>query len=491
MSDRPHDTRILQATERLRARLATRRRAPERWRGGPPWWPVALVVALLLITAGVVVLVPGDGGPANEERPLPTAPTDDATGPDATPGDPAPQPACRSGALVQVHAPAPDAQLRPGHVLVTGTTADPDRSLRWTVSRAPAGTQVTSGFVQPSDLGAGSAWSTVVELAPGAYEFTVSLVGDGSVADPCATAGTSFSLAGSVTGPTWRSGASGNEVPTGEFAAWRGTDLPIAGAWADSNQGQLALWQVRPDGQYGGWTADLDYAIGAIERHESWAAAARGAYDARWTRSLQELARSWEGRPGTLYLRLAHEFNGTWFPWSVTAGESADFVAAWQRFRALQLTWFPAARLVFTPNYETPAEQRLDWRTFFPGPEYVDVISIPYFNAWPYVDTPEEFWQRAFAVDSFGAPSGIHRHLEFARSVGLPLAVSEWGPHARFGDAGVYVEEMNQYFRITAGDGPGQLLYEILFNVPIDGNAFALMPATRSPIAADRYRELW
>ncbi|WP_336032876.1 hypothetical protein [Geodermatophilus sp. FMUSA9-8] len=259
----------------------------------------------------------------------------------------------------------------------------------------------------------------------------------------------------------------------------------------DNNAGQTALWPLQSDGQYRDWMGDLDLAIGAIDRGESWSAAARGDYDERWTASLQAMADIWTGRPGTLYIRFAHEFNGTWYPWSVTAADRDDFISAWKRFRALQIQYFPAARLVFTPNSETPGDRGFDWRTFFPGSQYVDVISIPYFNAWPYASTVDEFWDRAVSVDAYGAPRGIQAHIQFARSVGLPFAVSEWGPNARFGDAPVFMEQMNQFFRENAGAGPGQLLYEILFNVPIDGNAFGLMPSTNAPLAAERYRELW
>ena len=35
-----------------------------------------------------------------------------------------------------------------------------------------------------------------------------------------------------------------------------------------------------------------------------------------------DLADAWKGRPGTLYIRFAHEFNGEWYPWSVKGSEA-------------------------------------------------------------------------------------------------------------------------------------------------------------------------
>lgn len=289
--------------------------------------------------------------------------------------------------------------------------------------------------------------------------------------------------------PTWSAGASGEGVPDGSFAAWRGSAVPIAGTWADSNAGQLELWPLH--GEYAAWTGDLEIAIGAIDEGESWAAAAQGAYDERWAESLRRAAGLWAGRPGTLYIRFAHEFNGNWYPWSVARDEIGDFTSAWQRFRALQLQHFPGAKLVFSPNWESAGSFGADWRQAFPGDGQVDVVSTCWYNTFAFTDTPEEFQQVALTHDSFGGPRGLQRHLEFAASVGLPWAVSEWAPQADFGDSTVWMEQMSAFFAAHAGPGPGQLRYEILFNEERDGNAFALFPDTRLPNSAEAYARLW
>ncbi|MGY2078768.1 hypothetical protein ACI79A_02525 [Modestobacter sp. SYSU DS0657] len=267
--------------------------------------------------------------------------------------------------------------------------------------------------------------------------------------------------------------------------------MAIGGTWADSGAGQLALWQLQPGGEYGAWTGDLEIAVGAIDRGETWAEASRGAYDARWSRSLRLMAELWGDRGGTLYIRFAHEFNGDWYPWSVGFSEVDDFQAAWHRFRALQLVEFPSARLVFAPNSTSVGRFGSDWREAFPGPGQVDVVSVSYFNGWPYVDSVEAFQQLAVSQDQFGGPRGIEQHREFARSVGLPFAVSEWANHAQFGDSSPWVEQMYGFFNAHAGTGAGQVLYEIAFNAVRDGNAFGMYPETRTPLAAAAYRRLW
>jgi hypothetical protein len=300
--------------------------------------------------------------------------------------------------------------------------------------------------------------------------------------------------AGAATAPslpagTWLSGASGEGVSDGSLAAWRGSPLGIAGTWSDDNEAMVELWQLHEDGEYGSWQQPLDIAIGGISDDESWAEAADGAYDARWRESLTNLRDLREGR-GTTYIRFAHEMNGTWFPWSVPADEAGDFIRSWQRFRALQQEVFPAAQLVFCVNRDS-SDNDLDWREIFPGAEYVDVMGVDYYNQWPYVDTREEWEESLVETDGYGAPRGLQAHLDFARSVGLPLSVGEWSGNADEGDSVAFMEGMHEFFAANAGSGPGQLLYEVQFNVDKDGRRWLLYGDTRMPASAAAYRALW
>jgi hypothetical protein len=288
------------------------------------------------------------------------------------------------------------------------------------------------------------------------------------------------------------SGASGDGVLDGEFDEWRGAQVEITGTWADAEtELQTSLPTLRGRGaEFENWDRSLDIGIGAIGEGETWAEAAAGEYDARWERSLRNLARVWEGRPGTLYIRFAHEMNGNWYPWSVDADNYQDFIPAWQRFRELQQEFFPESQLVFCVNRES-VETDLDWRETFPGAEYVDVLGVDYYNQYPYVETAEEFAEEATAFDDFGGPKGIQAHLDFAREQGLPLAVPEWSGNAGEGDAPAFIYGMYEVFAREGGTGPGQILYEILFNIEGFDDNFELWPDTAMPNSAEQYRSLW
>ena len=108
-------------------------------------------------------------------------------------------------------------------------------------------------------------------------------------------------------------------------------------------------------------------------------AIARGDHDdyvAGWADGL----RDWGG---AVYLRLAHEMNGNWYPWAVGGGANgntaADYVAAWRHvvgiFRdrgARNVRW------IWCPNVKYPGSAPLG--PLYPGNGWVDWIGMDGYN---------------------------------------------------------------------------------------------------------------
>lgn len=287
---------------------------------------------------------------------------------------------------------------------------------------------------------------------------------------------------------TWLSGAAGEGVADGEFGRWRNSPVAIAGTWADTSADvQVAVDQLNPGGEYGQWTGSLDIAVGAIFRDagESWSAAAAGAYDERWADMLRALRAKWSQHPhGTMFIRFAHEWNGSWSQWAVDANEIDDFVIAWRRFYALKAELFPEAQLVFCTNADTFGFS-YDWRTAWPGNEYVDVYATDWYSE--QLVTQEPF-------DAFGAPVGLEQHREFAKSHGKPFALPEWGNrYSATGESPQYIDFIHGFSVTHGGSEAGSLLYEIYFNVLQIPNDFAIFPANQSlaPEVSATYRRLF
>ena len=295
----------------------------------------------------------------------------------------------------------------------------------------------------------------------------------------------------SPAGP-WLSGASGQGVPSGEFGRWRGRAVEIVGTWADNDEAMVEQRTLQPGNEYGDWEGALDVAIGAFSgEDDTWADAADGEYDRRWRQALRVLEDLRGDRAGPTFIRFAHEMNGNWYPWSVGADDAAAFVDAWRRFRDLQEEIFPEARLVFCVNRES-VDTGMDWRDFFPGAEHVDVMAVDYYNQNPYVDTDQEWDRSLLEKGQWGGPKGLEQHRLFAESVGLPLAVPEWSGSADEGDSPAFIRGMHDFFDEHAGDGAGELLYEIQFNIDKnDLNWLLFGEYTRMPESAEAYRSLW
>lgn len=101
-----------------------------------------------------------------------------------------------------------------------------------------------------------------------------------------------------------------------------------------------------------------------------------GVHDDYLYRWADELT-AW-GKP--VYLRFAHEPNGTWYPWSVAAGTPADvYVAAWRHVhdlfatrRAHNVKWVWSPNVSFLGSSSTGAT--------YPGDDYVDVVGVDGYN---------------------------------------------------------------------------------------------------------------
>jgi len=307
-------------------------------------------------------------------------------------------------------------------------------------------------------------------------------------AEPTSEPGTDQPTEQGTESGAWLSGASGDGAADGDLGAWRGDPVDIVGTWADQGDNQTELYSIAPGGEVADFDGAIDIAPGGLQDGDTWAAAADGAYDDRWRESLTRMAELRADR-GTTYIRPFHEFNLGGWDWSVSPDDAEDFKAAWARYRAIQQQVFPEARLVYGVNV-TSSGTDLDWRTTWPGYGQADVLGVDTYNGWPTITSEGDFQAQLDARGDDGIPVGLDAYSEQAEQWGVPLAVPEWSGRAEMGDEPAYVEGMTDWFAENAGDGPGQLEYEILFNAPQDDGNFQLYADdSRMPQSAQAYVE--
>lgn len=205
----------------------------------------------------------------------------------------------------------------------------------------------------------------------------------------------------------WLSGAAGEGVADGAFAAWRRTRCrsPEPGPTRPARSrvpcrswlraGVRRLERIPGSGRRG----DL--------RGRGRNLGGRGRRRLRPTlveRTLTDLSSLWSAQPrGTLYLRFAHEWNGSWSPWTVRPDEIADFITAWRRFSAIKAAVMPQAGSA-RANGDTSGFT-YDWREGWPGDDAVDVYATDWYS---------DLLTGSVGVDAAGGPVGLEAHCQFA-----------------------------------------------------------------------------
>lgn len=241
----------------------------------------------------------------------------------------------------------------------------------------------------------------------------------------------------------WNSGVTSEDPEA--FGAWRGSPVAVLGMFADSSvAAQREVYQF----VHGPLNCDVDLAVGG-PIGSTWSQAAAGSEVALWKEVAAVLRANWHYR--TVYLRYAHEANGTWMRWSVAPSQVTAFKQAFRLFATTMRTELRGrdVKIVFAPNFGT-------WRytpdTMWPGSDVVDVVGVSMYE-WTLYNTAAKW--RTFYNSSIG-PAYWSR---FARRKGRPMALSEWGgrsPH--------FIRSMHTWMKANAGTGPGNLLYDVYLN---------------------------
>ena len=217
-----------------------------------------------------------------------------------------------------------------------------------------------------------------------------------------------------------RTGAAIDQVTF--YVAWsRGGDFPAADASRILGTGAVPELTWEP------WdpTAGLNqprYALDTIT------AGAHDAYLTRWARQIK----AWN-RP--LVIRLAHEMNGSWYPWAegVNGNGAGDHAAAWRhvvgifrRAKVTNVTWTWAANVPYAGS--TPLS------ALYPGDAYVGRVGLDGYN-WGTTQSWSS-WQ------SFGEVFGPGVSELRALST-RPIHISETGaPEGAGGDKAAWLADM-------------------------------------------------
>ncbi|KAJ3402018.1 hypothetical protein HDU80_005514 [Chytriomyces hyalinus] len=168
-----------------------------------------------------------------------------------------------------------------------------------------------------------------------------------------------------------------------------------------------------------------------------------------------------------LYLRLAPEMNGDWFPY----GQQPEaYIAFWKRFHRLFTPIAPEVALVWSPNFRAPNGKYL-YDPYWPGEEYVDWVGVSIYwkglaNKYPWIENtlaPSNYAAQLLDADGpEGSTQSLYR--DYAVKYNKPLVISESAAAFHMGHRGQ-----------ALGEGIGQVATVMSF-----WNSFIFSAAFRS-----------
>jgi hypothetical protein len=259
-------------------------------------------------------------------------------------------------------------------------------------------------------------------------------------------------------------------VTFSDRSSWNTITSPWIGSGAEKFAGFAGTWVIsQPFFPNGG--GDLG-------------SCANGAYNAQWQKFGSWLVS--RGRADSI-VRLAWEFNGDWFPWSVKNNPSA-WVGCFRQVVSAMRSTDPQVRIDWTLNAHSPNAFEN-----YPGDQYVDIIGIDTYDHWP-ASVDEASWNK-----QCNQATGLCSVIKFARAHGKQFSVPEWGlvsksdtGAGRAGTAGgdnpFFMQKMHATLRANAD----VLAYEAYFNDSAPGNVHSsLINPAEHPNGAATYASLW
>lgn len=155
-------------------------------------------------------------------------------------------------------------------------------------------------------------------------------------------------------------------------------------------------------------------------------------YVRRWTRGMAAY-----GEP--VYLRFAHEMNGSWYPWSTAEGSVAGnapegYVAAWRRIHdTFEEEGADNVEWVWSPTADVHVEAAA-LRLIYPGDEYVDWAALDGYNWGTATAFPWSGWRSFEEVF-------VKAHDELAAVTGRPVMIAETASAEDGGDKADWIRQ--------------------------------------------------
>jgi hypothetical protein len=212
---------------------------------------------------------------------------------------------------------------------------------------------------------------------------------------------------------------------------------------------------------------------------------AAGRYNQHFRLLAQRLV---AGGQGGATLRIAPEFNGNWFRWTMSVRNGAELFARYWRQIVMTMRAVPGASFKFDwavnagSAWINGGKRQLRAATAYPGDDVVDYVGMDvYDQSWaPHRRSATKRWKEF--VDQV---DGLNWQARFAAAHGKPMSIPEWGLVRRRdghggGDNPYFISQMHTWIQTH------QIAYHVYFE-STDPNAVYGVFSGGFPRAARRF----
>ena len=258
------------------------------------------------------------------------------------------------------------------------------------------------------------------------------------------TVGSAAGVSGTYSVPIGDYAGYSNPGGVGQFGLATGTNPTFATDYLDRIDGWASMDSATGVWGWSGTGYRLVLAVPILPGVGTLAQGATGAYNQYFSTLAHNLVA--DGQANAI-LRLGWEFNGTWYPWSVSNNTDAQNFAAFWRQIVNTMRAVPGEQFEFLWNTNAASPTSFTPSLAYPGDGYVDYVGTDLFdNFWGTPFTPAAGW-----ANQLSEPWGLNWLASFAALHNKPIAIPEWSAEYRtdgagFGDDPSFMDHMAAWF---------------------------------------------
>ena len=292
------------------------------------------------------------------------------------------------------------------------------------------------------------------------------------------------SSSGNQSGLTWKSGS---QCYSEQFENYRGRKVDVNSLFLGRSSWSGILGNLRGSNVANAAKrpGQIAVALAMLMPGQSFGDCNRGKLDGTFKDIGKALA---QGDMSDTIVRLGWEANGTSYVWSIR-DQVEPYKQCFKRLVGILRKEAPKIVIEWSMRKDNGASAGV--HQLYPGNDVVDYIGTSLYDRYPSSNNQQQ-WDENYRLTKQGGPKGLGTWLDFAKSKGKKVSLSEWAISNTYPssskDNPFYIEKVFQFLKSNASN----VGYEAYFNcIGVDARRYLLLPESRNPKTSAKYKELW